>query len=308
MTNLDWGLLGLSVIIVVILWVIMLHSNNGAKMAIGMFLWTLFVAGNAHALTTATPRVIYEGTAAEVRLKGEWASAHKWKAVFLRRVYRFFSEGDDAVAIIAAPLNEPAGSRAIVFENEGLKFRRWIEIKKKAFPVSVVLFPALSKTDLELIAQDKAKLKQSTSDYSLGLTPNNFSWPMRNGNGCLVTSPFGVKRLNKKGEIIGRHWGVDCKAAEGDSLYAMGGGVVRLVGDFMLEGKTIVIDHGFGIYSLYMHLSEVKVVEGVIVKTGELVGKAGTTGRSSGPHLHWALKINGIDVDPIEFLKSGGAR
>lgn len=268
---------------------------------------TLFAAGNVSALTIEAPRAMHEGTAAKVWLKGERASDHKWEVIFLWRVYKFFIEGNDAVAIIAVPLDEPAGSRTIVFENDSRELRRWIEIKKKSFPVSVVTFPPLSREELGRNNKEKAEILKITGIYSDGHWPRQFYWPLEQG-GCDVVSAFGKKRLNSKKKLIGRHWGVDCRAREGDLVHSASGGIVQFARETLLGGKTVIIDHGFGVFSIYMHLLGTFVAAGEEVGGWNVIGTAGATGRASGPHLHIAVKVNSIDVDPIEFLKMGGAK
>jgi murein DD-endopeptidase MepM/ murein hydrolase activator NlpD len=70
-----------------------------------------------------------------------------------------------------------------------------------------------------------------------------------------------------------------------------------------LEGKTIIIDHGFGLYSIYMHLSEIQATEGDTVYAGEVIGLVGATGRVTGPHLHWGMKLLGAKVDPFSLMR-----
>jgi len=95
------------------------------------------------------------------------------------------------------------------------------------------------------------------------------------------------------------HSGADLTAAEGTEVRATNRGRVVLTGDFFFNGKAVFVDHGMGVLSMYLHLSKILVAEGQIVERGELLGLAGATGRVTGPHLHWGVKVTGARVDPF---------
>jgi murein DD-endopeptidase MepM/ murein hydrolase activator NlpD len=78
--------------------------------------------------------------------------------------------------------------------------------------------------------------------------------------------------------------------------------MVALAGELFFSGKSIILDHGWGIYSMYFHLSEILAQKGNRVTRGDLIGRVGSTGRSTGPHVHWAIKIDGARVDPLSLL------
>ena len=109
--------------------------------------------------------------------------------------------------------------------------------------------------------------------------------------------------IRKDGGITIQHLGVDLDAIEGTPIYAVNSGKVVLVEKLTVYGDTIIIDHGLGIYSLYLHLSEFKVIEGQMLKRKELIGLSGNTGWSVGPHLHLSIKVNGASVDPLKFIE-----
>ncbi len=116
-----------------------------------------------------------------------------------------------------------------------------------------------------------------------------------------VTSPFGTHR-KINGSYISIHRGVDFRAPMGTSVRAINAGVVAFSGHLTLTGKTVVINHGKGLYSLYGHLSDIQVVSGERVKKGQVVGLSGMTGRATGPHLHLGVFLCGIPVDPITLM------
>lgn len=119
-----------------------------------------------------------------------------------------------------------------------------------------------------------------------------------------VTDKYGYSRVTGGSSL--NHKGVDLRAPLGTPVYAMNDGVVRFTSTMRNYGKTIAIDHGNGILTIYMHLSEIGVKEGQTVKKGELLGKSGDTGYVFGPHLHLTVRINGISIDPMKFMELFG--
>lgn len=118
-----------------------------------------------------------------------------------------------------------------------------------------------------------------------------------------VTEEFGTRRvINRK--TRGRHLGVDLRAAAGERVRAAGSGRVVLAGNFYLSGNSVFIDHGDGVYSMYFHLSRIAVRKGERVAAGAVIGRAGATGRSAGPHLHFGMRVKGAHVDPLGFIET----
>ncbi|MFO7729013.1 MAG: M23 family metallopeptidase [Desulfonatronovibrio sp.] len=119
-----------------------------------------------------------------------------------------------------------------------------------------------------------------------------------------ISSRFGVRRfLNDQPRSP--HKGVDFRGAEGTPVKALDSGQVILTGDFYYGGQTVIMDHGLGLQSLYMHLSKIEISEGDYISRGEQVGLVGMTGRSTGPHLHFGVYILGEAVDPLYLFDEG---
>lgn len=116
-----------------------------------------------------------------------------------------------------------------------------------------------------------------------------------------VTSAFGGYRILNQ-SIQTRHTGWDFRAPVGTPVMAMGAGRVSFAGRLDIRGNHVIIDHGWGIYSGYSHLSQVNVQPGQRVTRGQIIGASGNTGRSSGPHLHWEVAVQGEWVDSLAFL------
>jgi murein DD-endopeptidase MepM/ murein hydrolase activator NlpD len=116
-----------------------------------------------------------------------------------------------------------------------------------------------------------------------------------------ITSQFGTRRSYNGGPATSYHEGIDYDAPPGASVLAANEGQVALAEPLSVRGKAVIIDHGLGIHSGYYHLSDINVREGQLVKKGDVVGKVGDTGLATGPHLHWEIRVNGINVDPAQW-------
>ena len=115
-----------------------------------------------------------------------------------------------------------------------------------------------------------------------------------------VQRSFGRRRIIN-GEPRSPHTGEDISAPRGSAVISINQGTVCLVADQFFSGKSVVVDHGLGLYSMYFHLSEVSVRVGDHVATGQVIGAVGSTGRASGPHLHWGVRLNGTRIDPLSL-------
>lgn len=119
------------------------------------------------------------------------------------------------------------------------------------------------------------------------------------------SSRFGAQSIFNK-EARGRHSGEDFSGDEGTPVVAPNAGRIALAQDLYFSGQTVVIDHGLGLFSLLAHLSAIDVEGGEAVTTGQQIGRLGATGRVTGPHLHWAVRLNGTRIDPSSLLATLG--
>ena len=116
-----------------------------------------------------------------------------------------------------------------------------------------------------------------------------------------VTDVYGYSR--KTGEYSIAHKGTDFRAKEGTPIMAMNRGVVRVARTYRNYGNVIVVDHGLGLMTFYLHLSKIKVNEGELVKRGQLIGLSGQTGYVLSPHLHLSVRISNNSIDPLKFME-----
>jgi murein DD-endopeptidase MepM/ murein hydrolase activator NlpD len=132
-------------------------------------------------------------------------------------------------------------------------------------------------------------------------TPRMWDFPFVPPRESVVTSGFGNGRMFN-GQVESRHMGTDFRGAVGAPVVAPARGRVALVDAFYLGGNVIYIDHGAGLVTAYLHLSEQDVAEGDVVEPGQIIGRVGATGRVTGPHLHWIVRYGVITVDGRSLL------
>lgn len=117
-----------------------------------------------------------------------------------------------------------------------------------------------------------------------------------------MNSLFGVMRYHNGKPTGNYHRGADLRSPMGTPVHAITPGVVRVSKMFRLHGGTIGIDHGQGVTSIYIHLSKLAAPEGTVVQAGDVVGYVGSTGFATGPHLHWQISVNGVPVNPSQWI------
>jgi murein DD-endopeptidase MepM/ murein hydrolase activator NlpD len=173
-----------------------------------------------------------------------------------------------------------------------------LTIRTTNFPTqNVVLAPqieALHSTpdDIAILTE----FRNTVSDVKFWEDPLTAPLP-----GC-VLSPFGVKRLHN-GKPTGEfHAGIDQRSAAGRPIHAVAAGTVKIAQPFAVLGGTVAIDHGQGLETMYLHMSKLLVAPGAQVKKGEVIGYVGATGRANGPHLHWVVDVNGVPVNPQQWI------
>ena len=124
---------------------------------------------------------------------------------------------------------------------------------------------------------------------------NGFQWPILGR----ISGVYGSQRV-LNGKPRSPHNGVDIAAPKGSTVLATAKGTIALVHqDMFYSGKTVMIDHGHGLSSIYIHMSEILVKQGQLVTKGEAIGAVGMTGRATGPHLHWGISLFGTHLDPM---------
>ena len=157
----------------------------------------------------------------------------------------------------------------------------------------------LSKKDSDRVFKEYKIIQKALNTYSKFLVPDlNFINPVEG----IISSRYGKKRYIND-QPRSPHLSLDIAAAEGTKIVSPSKGKVILVGDFFYAGNYIIIDHGFGLISSYSHLSSVLVDENEIIEKGQKIGEVGSTGRVTGPHLHWTVYLNKVRINPESIIQ-----
>jgi murein DD-endopeptidase MepM/ murein hydrolase activator NlpD len=152
------------------------------------------------------------------------------------------------------------------------------------------------------VRAEAAQLNELVSSRSAtGWTPRSrFSSPLEGD--FPHSSPYGSRRTYEPNPAISAHEGEDFSAPAGTPVTAPAEGVVVLAEPLFVRGNAVILDHGSGVFTGYWHLQELAVQQGDRVAAGQLLGRVGSTGLSTGAHLHWELRVNGLPVDPLQWL------
>jgi murein DD-endopeptidase MepM/ murein hydrolase activator NlpD len=200
---------------------------------------------------------------------------------------------------------EKAGTRQIQVTGDGKVQNLSVQVRDRNFPTQSIWLPPgkdSEGTDAEFDRVDAFKAL---------VTPEKFwNGPLLRPNSGEITTVYGVRRYyNGVFAQDYYHRGVDYAGAYGSPVVAPAAGRVSLVGresqGFKIHGNVVGIDHGQGLASILMHLSRIDVQEGDFVKPGQVIGALGSTGASTGPHLHWGLYVNGQSIDPVPWRLQG---
>lgn len=216
--------------------------------------------------------------------------------------------GNGYIALFSFGFDEPPGTHAVVTQvfdpATGNRLEQTdsitvldFEYQKEQVAVPYRLSPLL---DPEL---NQSELDQLSAIYANRTRLAYWDWPFSLPvPGGIVTSRFGGNRIYNGGVLAAHHAGIDFRRAIGEPVYATANGRVVAAQHFEVRGNVIILDHGFGIFSQYAHLSELNVQAGQYVRRDQLIGAAGATGRVNGPHLHFEIIVNGAPVDPIRWF------
>lgn len=246
------------------------------------------------------------------------------------------------IALIPLPADDPPGTYILTLDRPTGRITRQITVADRDFGRELVFLPeslyALTRRRSD-IARDaravRALLATETEQRlwdgrwrdpvrgakSSGYGTERFYYPARDSaraitlDASLRTSgDFGLDTSSRaSGVPAWRHTGVDLAARRGTTVSAPAAGMVADVGRYILTGNTVLVDHGQGVFTAYFHLDTALVRKGDLVRPGSTIGRVGSTGLATGPHLHFAVYLHGQDVDPAawmampDFVREGGA-
>ncbi len=251
-----------------------------------------------------------QGQVLVVKVEGE-EQATEVKGTFLSRTIPFFREfrpGEPVgyIGLLGIDMQDDPGTYEFAVEvKQGEQAKQLsfnVLVAKENFSVEHLKLPK-EKVDLNAKSVTRWKEEQQVVQQALAensrlkLWHSNFVEPV-NGK---RTGIFGSVRI-MNGKPRNPHNGEDIGAPMGADVAATNDGIVRITVDHIFSGKGVFVDHGLGFYSMYFHLSEILVKDGDLVTAGQIIGKVGATGRATGPHLHWGVKLNGARVNPYSLL------
>lgn len=231
---------------------------------------------------------------------------------FLGRTVSFYrDDGSDErgsyVGLVGIDMQDNPGTHELLVEaKNGAGFRRLsynVLVLKGTFPVQRLTLPK-DMVDLDSPSLARVKVEQEQVGSLLATVSPDRRWtagfiePVK-GN---IAGAFGRMRMIN-GQARNPHNGEDIAAEAGTPVVASNDGVVKLTVEHYFSGKGVYLDHGLGLYSMYFHLSEILVREGDRVSRGQIIGKVGASGRVTGPHLHWGIRLNGARVDPYALVR-----
>lgn len=252
------------------------------------------------------PKTVRQGETLYIRLRHAPSTAEKAAVTLGNRKVSLFRDADpdSYYALLSIPVDQKLGGYQVTIQPPTGK--------------------PLSQANVEILNGNFQKQNIRVSAGTKGLTPlpgemeaigalkntvtptRHWAEPFAKPTPDCMNSPFGVLRYHNGKYTGDYHKGVDLRSPAGRPIRAMAGGVVKISRDFRLHGKTVGLDHGQGISSIYIHMSKRAVEEGQTVKEGDTLGYVGSTGFATGPHLHWGMYVNGLPVNPRQWVHGIG--
>lgn len=254
-------------------------------------------------LIKVSPQIAYPGDLVLVEIIGNSNEDLNIRGDFGGKKLNFFYYKNRILALAAVDLNQKSGKIivSVSITNGEYAFESIpIRIADKQWPERIVSEPeSLLGKKLARWLKEKILIKKALIDSANKvLWKENFIKPLPE---LTETSPFGEKRISSV--KIRRHKGTDYRANSSDKVRAINSGRVVLTGNFLADGKIVIIDHGLGLQSFYLHLSSINIKKGRMIKRGQIIGRAGSTGFSKGPHLHLEIRLNGEPIDPFQIFE-----
>jgi murein DD-endopeptidase MepM/ murein hydrolase activator NlpD len=252
------------------------------------------------------PKEVVPGGVFLLKIKTDKTSSadlHSPKAEFAGKKIDFYQDADNHfIALVPVDIGTSPKKYAIIVNSGGDKKIVHIRVKPYKFPTEKITLPEekviLGPEDLKRAEREAELLKGILSQNTTRVWDGRFITP----TDTRVSEVFGVKRI-MNGKRTSVHGGMDYKGETGTPIRAVNSGMVVLRNELFFGGNTLVIDHGMGLYSVYMHLSEFKVAKDERVSKGQVIGLVGMTGRATGPHLHFGVKLQGVNINPESLLK-----
>ena len=227
------------------------------------------------------------------------------KAFFYDKRVLVIGESQNWKAIIGIPLKIELGEHKLKVVSNGVEANYLFEVVGKAYEAQYLTIKNKrqvnpNKEDMLRITRERKLISKAKINWrEIDNVPLRFIKPAKGR----FSSAFGLRRFFNN-QPRNPHSGLDIAAKTGTPIVAPAAGIVTNAGDYFFNGKTVFLDHGQGLITMYCHMENISVEEGDIVDVTDLLGTIGSTGRVTGAHLHWSVILNNTTVEPLLFLKA----
>jgi murein DD-endopeptidase MepM/ murein hydrolase activator NlpD len=275
-------------------------------LAVGVLLGLTEAAAGAPVTIDAAYRALTPGELVVLTIKVEGEAEAVRVQAFRRTIPAYRVDDGWWQALVGIDLDQRPGRYVVAVEADGAagprRQTRTFEVTGRKFPTRTLRvdpdFVNPTAAELARIRRDQAFLSEV---YGHLATPRLWAPPFVRPVPGQANSSFGTRSVFN-GEPRSPHGGTDFLSPGGTPIKAPNAGRVVCARDLYFTGNTVIIDHGLGVFSMLAHLSKIDVQEGDAVRESQVIGLVGATGRVTGPHLHWALTVNGARVDPLSAL------
>ncbi|HYK87296.1 MAG TPA: M23 family metallopeptidase [Acidobacteriota bacterium] len=255
-----------------------------------------------HARSLQPGEVVLLSVETSEPLRGVEGTAFGRKYLFYSGLKPVVWQGLIGVDLDVRPGRYPVRIQGMLGDGTTVNATHLLEIRGKRFPTRRLQVDEKFVTPPKELEERIRRESKRVGEIFAAMTPQKmwdgaFAAPVPGQ----VDSNFG-KRSILNGKARSPHTGVDFTADAGTPIRAPNAGRIILAADLYFSGNTVIIDHGLGLYSFFAHLSSFSVREGDRVKTGTVVGRVGSTGRATGPHLHWTVRLAETRVDPLSLM------
>ena len=215
-------------------------------------------------------------------------------------------EGSYAQILLPVPLDEKAEQLALRVSVPGLpSVQQHIRVVQKKRPMQKLqVEQAYVQPPPEVQSRIQEEARRTRDILGAFSLPRQWSMPMQRPVSGEISSAFGLRRVFN-GQPRSQHKGLDLRGAAGTPVLAAADGTVTLAEELYFSGNVVYVDHGLGLFSMYAHLSAFDVRPGQRVSRGQVLGRVGSTGRVTGPHLHLGCYVLGTAVDPVPLMEAG---
>jgi len=255
---------------------------------------------------TLTPPQVSQGGATVVQVFDVSASAAV--ADFAGRQYPLLGGEGTFWGVLGVPANQPPSGYPVLvtlMSADGQVLRQMqvsLTVTAAGFPVEYIqLEPATAALlDPAIVLEE---IDRRAAIYAVFTPERLWSAPFLLPVQGPISGVYGAGRSYNGGPVTDYHRGTDITAEEGTPVVAANTGRVAFAGDLSVRGRSVILDHGLGVFSAYHHLTDLAVVQGQLVTKGDLVGTVGETGLAEGPHLHWEIVVRGVEVDALRWTQ-----